>query len=86
MTPPQIAEAQELAFEWTAEHRRVRRLRALLEGMPFKLGNEAPERLSSCLIKFRRSQAICRVRESSAALAFMASFLRIGAQNLLVAR
>jgi hypothetical protein len=38
------AEAQELAFEWTAEHRRVRRLRALLEGMPFKLG-KAPERL-----------------------------------------
>jgi hypothetical protein len=44
MTPPQIAEAEELAFEWTAEHRRVRRLRALLEA-PFKLGKEAPERL-----------------------------------------
>jgi hypothetical protein len=45
MTPPQIAEAEELAFEWTAEHRRVRLLRALLEGMPFKLGKDAPERL-----------------------------------------
>ena len=45
MTPPQIAEAEELAFDWTAEHRRVRRLRGLLEGTPFKLGKEAPERL-----------------------------------------
>jgi Sel1 repeat len=45
-----------------------------------------PRSALSCQIKFRRSQAICRVHESSAALAFMASFLRIGAQNLLVAR
>jgi metal transporter CNNM len=45
-----------------------------------------PRSALSCQIKFRRSQAICRVRESSAALALMASFLRTGAQNLLVAR
>jgi len=44
MTPQQIVEAQELAFEWTIEHRHVGRLRALLEGM--HLANEAPERLA----------------------------------------
>ena len=44
MTPPQIVEAQELAFEWTAEHRHVGRLRALLEACT--LGKETPERLA----------------------------------------
>jgi hypothetical protein len=33
MTPQQIVEAQELAFEWTIEHRQLGRLRALLERM-----------------------------------------------------
>jgi hypothetical protein len=47
MTPVQVTEAQELALEWMAERRNVRRLRALLEGLPFKLGKEGPERLVS---------------------------------------
>jgi TPR repeat protein len=47
MTPAQIAEAQELALEWMADRRNGRRLRALLEGLPFKLGKEGPERLVS---------------------------------------
>jgi hypothetical protein len=46
MTPAQVStEAHELALEWMAERRHVRRLRAFLEGLPFKLGKEAPERL-----------------------------------------
>jgi len=44
MTPQQIGEAQELAFEWTIEHRHVGRLRALLEGM--HLDNGTLERLA----------------------------------------
>jgi hypothetical protein len=44
MTPQQIVETQQLAFEWTIEHRHVGRLRALLESM--HLANEAPERLA----------------------------------------
>ena len=44
MTPRQIDEAQELAFEWTIEHRHLGRLRALLESM--HLDNETPERLA----------------------------------------
>ena len=44
MTPPQIVEAQELAFEWTTEHRHVGRLRALLESM--HLDNETQQRLA----------------------------------------
>jgi hypothetical protein len=44
MTPPQLVEAQELAFEWTIEHRQVRRLRALLESM--HLDKETPDRLA----------------------------------------
>ena len=47
MTPAQVTEAQELAFEWMAERRHGRRLRALLEGLPFKLGKGGPERLVS---------------------------------------
>ena len=85
MTPPQIAEAEELEFEWTAEHRRVRRLRALLEAMPFKLGKEAPERLV-VPDQVQAQSGDLQGSRVSAALAFMASFLRIGAQNLLVAR
>jgi uncharacterized protein len=42
MTPQQIVEAQQLAFEWTIEHRHVGRLRALLESM--HLAKETPER------------------------------------------
>jgi uncharacterized protein len=42
MTPQQIVEAQELAFEWKFEHRHVERLRALLESM--QLDKEPPER------------------------------------------
>ena len=42
--------------------------------------------LPSCLTKFRRSQAICRARQSPAALAFMVSCLRIGARSPLVVR
>ena len=42
MTPQQIVEAQELAFEWKFEHRHVERLRALLESM--QLDKEAPDR------------------------------------------
>jgi uncharacterized protein len=42
MTPQQIVEAQELAFEWKIEHRHVGRLRALLESM--QLDKEAPDR------------------------------------------
>jgi uncharacterized protein len=36
MTPPQLVEAQELAFEWMIGHRHVVRLRALLENMHLK--------------------------------------------------
>ena len=42
MTPQQIVEAQQLAFEWKFEHRHVERLRALLESM--QLDKEPPER------------------------------------------
>jgi hypothetical protein len=42
MTPQQVEEAQELAFEWTIEHHNVRRLRALLESM--QLDKETLER------------------------------------------
>src|SRR5690348_8412696 len=45
MTPQQIREAQQLAFEWTIEHRHVRRLRALLENL--HLNKETPERLAA---------------------------------------
>jgi uncharacterized protein len=41
MTPQQIGEAQQLAFEWTIEHRNVGRLRALFESM-----QRDPERLA----------------------------------------
>jgi hypothetical protein len=44
MTSPQIVESQELAFEWTIEHRRVGRLRALLESI--QRGKETPDRLA----------------------------------------
>jgi Sel1 repeat len=44
MTPQRIVEAQELAFEWTVEHRHVGRLRALLESM--HLAKETPEHLA----------------------------------------
>jgi len=44
MTPQQIVEAQELAFEWTIEHRHVGRLRALLESI--QRGKETPDRLA----------------------------------------
>jgi hypothetical protein len=47
MTPTQVTEAQELALEWMAERRHGRRLRALLEVLPFKLGKERAERLVS---------------------------------------
>ena len=47
MTPMQVTEAQELALEWMAERRYERRLRALLEALPFKLGKEGPERVAS---------------------------------------
>jgi hypothetical protein len=47
MTPMQVTEAQELALEWMAEHRYERRLRALLEALPFKLSKEGPERVAS---------------------------------------
>jgi uncharacterized protein len=42
MTPQQIVEAQQLAFEWTAQRRHVGRLRALFERM--QLDKEAPDR------------------------------------------
>jgi hypothetical protein len=45
ITPAQVTEAQDLALEWMAERRHARRLRALLEVLPFKLGREGPERL-----------------------------------------
>jgi|GEM_PF-740882 len=45
MTPQQILEAQELAFEWTAQRRRVGRLHALFERM--QLHKETPERLAA---------------------------------------
>jgi hypothetical protein len=44
MTPQQIVEAPELAFEWTVEHRHVGRLRTLLESMQFD--KEMPNRLA----------------------------------------
>jgi uncharacterized protein len=44
MTLQQIGEAQQLAFEWTTEHRHVGRLRALLESM--QLDKETPERFA----------------------------------------
>ncbi len=44
MTPQQIGEAQELAFEWTIEHRHVARLRAVLESL--HLDKETSERLA----------------------------------------
>ncbi len=44
MTPQQIVEAQELAFEWTIEHRHMGRLRALLESM--QLDKETPDHLA----------------------------------------
>jgi hypothetical protein len=47
MTPMQVTEAQKLALEWMAERRYERRLRALLEALPFKLGKEGPERVAS---------------------------------------
>jgi hypothetical protein len=42
MTPQQIGEAQELAFEWTAQRRHMGRLCALLES----IDRETPERLA----------------------------------------
>jgi len=45
MTPQQILEAQELAFEWTAQRRHVGRLHALFEWM--QLHKETPERLAA---------------------------------------
>jgi TPR repeat protein len=45
MTPPQLVEAQELAFEWMIGHRHVVRLRALLESM--HLDKETSERLAA---------------------------------------
>ena len=44
MTPQQIVEAQELAFEWTIEHRHVGQLRALLESI--QRGKEIPDRVA----------------------------------------
>ena len=44
MSPQQIGEAQELAFEWRIEHRHVGRLRAVLESM--HLDKETPDRLA----------------------------------------
>ncbi len=44
MTPQQISEAQELSFEWMAQHRHVGRLRELLESM--HLDKETPESLA----------------------------------------
>jgi tetratricopeptide (TPR) repeat protein len=44
MSPQQIVEAQQLAFEWTIEHRHVERLRALVENM--QLAQETPERVA----------------------------------------
>jgi hypothetical protein len=44
MTPQQIVEAEQLAFEWTAQRRRVGRLRALVERM--HLDKETPGRLA----------------------------------------
>ena len=41
---PQHVEAQELAFEWTIEHRHVGRLRALLESI--QRGKETPDRVA----------------------------------------
>ena len=67
MTPPQIAEAQELAFEWMAEYRHRGRLRALLERLPFKLAKEGPERLlivpDSCSGAVRRSAGLTSLRQ-----------------------
>lgn len=45
MTAQQIVEAQQLAFEWTAQRRHVGRLRALFERM--QLDKETPERLAA---------------------------------------
>jgi uncharacterized protein len=42
MTPRQLVEAQQLAFEWMAGHRHVGRLRALLEN----IHKQTPERLA----------------------------------------
>jgi TPR repeat protein len=44
MTLQQIGEAQQLAFEWTTDHRHLGRLRALLESM--HLDKETPERFA----------------------------------------
>jgi hypothetical protein len=45
MTPQQIVEAQQLAFEWTIERRHMERLRALLESMHF--AKETSEHLAA---------------------------------------
>ena len=44
MTPQQIVEAQQLAFEWTAQRRHIGRLRALLESI--QRGKETPDRVA----------------------------------------
>jgi hypothetical protein len=44
MTPQQIVEAQQLAFELTIEHRHVRRLRAFLENL--HLEKQTPDRVA----------------------------------------
>jgi hypothetical protein len=44
VTLQQIGEAQQLAFEWTTEHRHVGRLRSLLESM--HLDKETADRLA----------------------------------------
>jgi hypothetical protein len=44
MTPQQIVEAQQLAFEWTAQRRHVWRLRALVERI--QLNRETTDRLA----------------------------------------
>jgi tetratricopeptide (TPR) repeat protein len=84
MTPQQICEAQQLAFEWTTEDRHVGQLRSLLDACTST--KKQPTALPSRLAKFRRSQTICRARQSPAALAFMVSCLRIGARSPLVER
>jgi uncharacterized protein len=84
MTPQQICEAQQLAFEWTTEDRHVGQLRSLLDACTST--KKQPTALPSRLAKFRRSQTICRARQSPAALAFMVSCLRNGARSALAVR
>ena len=83
MTPQQIGEAQELAFEWTTNTATWGDYAHFLKACTSTTGRWSA--LPSCLIKLTRRE-IWRAQQSTAALAFMVSYLRIEARSPLVVR